>query len=235
MLETDLYGPLKTWFEAQGFEVRGEVLHCDLVAQKDDHFVVVELKLKPSLKLLYQATDRLQLTDDVYIALPAPTKKRKALKAFQKLLQNLGIGLLLVQISSIGARIIQALPPTKAPRRRSRRKALALTKEFSGRGQTDNLGGTASKKILTVYREDALLIVAFLENLAIASPKALVAKGCATRAGQILRDNHYGWFERVKRGHYTLSAHASEEVTTTFPEVLRGCRLIVQSAALAAE
>ena len=78
MLETDLYGPLKTWFEDQGFLVRGEVLHCDLVAQKGDDLVVVELKLKPSLKLLYQATDRLQLTDEVYIALHAPTKKRKS-------------------------------------------------------------------------------------------------------------------------------------------------------------
>ena len=235
MLETDLYSPLKTWFEDQGFEVRGEVNHCDLVAQKGDDLVVVELKLKPSLKLLYQATDRLQLTDEVYIGLPAPTKNRKALKAFQKLLKNLGIGLLLVHTSSLGHRIEQALPASKIPNRRSRRKALALTREFSGRGETDNLGGTASKKILTVYREDALLIVAFLEHLEIAQPKELVAKGCATRAGQILRDNHYGWFERVKRGHYTLSAHASEEVTTTFPEVLRGCRLIVQSAALAAE
>ena len=60
MLETDLYLPLKTWFENQGFEVRGEVNHCDLVAQRGDDLVVVELKLKPSLKLLYQAADRLQ-------------------------------------------------------------------------------------------------------------------------------------------------------------------------------
>lgn len=235
MLETDLYHPLKTWFEDQGFEVRGEVNHCDLVAQKGDALVVVELKLKPSLKLLYQAADRLQLTDEVYIGLPAPTKKRKALKAFQKLLQQLGIGLLLVHTSSLGHRIQMALPPTKAPRRRSRRKALALAKEFSGRGQTDNLGGTASKKILTVYREDALLIFAFLEGLEIASPKELVAKGCATRAGEILRANHYGWFERVKRGQYTLSAQARDAVTDTFPEVLSRCRLIFQTASLAAE
>ena len=235
MLETDLYSPLKTWFEDQGFEVRGEVNHCDLVAQKGDDLVVVELKLKPSLKLLYQATDRLQLTDEVYIGLPAPTKNRKALKAFQKLLKNLGIGLLLVHTSSLGRRIEQALPASKIPNRRSRRKALALTKEFSGRGETDNLGGTASKKILTVYREDALLIVAFLENLEIASPKELVAKGCATRAGQILRDNHYGWFERVKRGHYSLSANASDIVTASFPEVLSRCRVLVQTASLAVE
>jgi len=235
MLETDLYGPLKAWFEAQGFEVRGEVLHCDLVAQKGDDLVVVELKLKPSLKLLYQATDRLQLTDEVYIGLPAPTKKGKALKAFQKLLQNLGIGLLLVQTSSIGHRIIQALPPSKIPRRRSRRKALALTQEFSGRGKTDNLGGTASNKILTVYREDALLIVAFMEHLEIVAPKVLVKLGCATRASSILRDNHYGWFERVKRGYYTLSPHALDEVASTFPEVLSQCRLIVKNASLAVE
>ena len=26
-----------------------------------------------------------------------------------------------------------------------------------------------------------------------------------SRAGPILRDNHYGWFDRVKTGHYDLS------------------------------
>jgi|TARA_B110000240_G_scaffold100020_1_gene113303 hypothetical protein len=234
MLETDLYLPLKTWFENQGFEVRGEVNHCDLVAQRGDDLVVVELKLKPSLKLLYQAADRLQITDEVYIGLPAPTKQRKALKAFQKLLGKLGVGLLLIHTSSIGHRVEQALPPSVVPHRRSRRKALALTKEFSGRGQTDNLGGAASIKILTVYREDALLIFAFLENLTIASPKQLIALGCAARAGQILRDNHYDWFERVKRGHYALKPSASAAVTATFPEVLKRCRAICQDAVVAA-
>ena len=148
MLETDLYGPLKTWFEAQGFEVRGEVLHCDLVAQKGDDFVVVELKLKPSLKLLYQATDRLQLTDDVYIALPAPTKKRKALKGLPKAASEpRASDYCSFRPQALAHASFRRCHRAKAPRRRSRRKALALTKEFSGRGQTDNLGGTASKKI----------------------------------------------------------------------------------------
>ena len=26
-----------------------------------------------------------------------------------------------------------------------------------------------------------------------------------SRAGPILRDNHYGWFDRVRTGHYELS------------------------------
>lgn len=34
MKETDLYPPLKTWLEAQGYVVRGEVGRCDLAAEK---------------------------------------------------------------------------------------------------------------------------------------------------------------------------------------------------------
>ena len=66
-------------------------------------------------------------------------------------------------------------------------------------------------------------------------PAALARETGVVKAAAILRADHYGWFERVKRGHYTLSAHASESVTTSFPEVLSDCRLIVQSASLAAE
>ena len=32
------------------------------------------------------------------------------------------------------------------------------------------------------------------------------------RAGAIFTDNHYGWFDRVKRGHYELSPKGAEDV-----------------------
>ena len=31
------------------------------------------------------------------------------------------------------------------------------------------------------------------------------------RAGNILRDNHYGWFERVRVGHYALTPRGRRE------------------------
>ena len=33
-----------------------------------------------------------------------------------------------------------------------------------------------------------------------------------SRAGPILRDNHYGWFERVERGTYMLTLRGEEEL-----------------------
>jgi len=32
------------------------------------------------------------------------------------------------------------------------------------------------------------------------------------RAGPIVRDNHYGWFDRVKVGHYDLSPKGREDL-----------------------
>jgi hypothetical protein len=33
-----------------------------------------------------------------------------------------------------------------------------------------------------------------------------------SRAGPILRDNHYGWFERVRTGHYSLSQKGVQDL-----------------------
>ena len=37
------------------------------------------------------------------------------------------------------------------------------------------------------------------------APKALRAAGDVPNAAKILRHDHYGWFERVERGVYTVS------------------------------
>ena len=44
MEEKDLYSPVKTLFESMDYKVQGEVRTVDVVAQKDDHLVAIELK-----------------------------------------------------------------------------------------------------------------------------------------------------------------------------------------------
>ena len=44
LAETELYQPIKERFERAGFDVKGEVEGCDLVAVRDGEIVVVELK-----------------------------------------------------------------------------------------------------------------------------------------------------------------------------------------------
>ena len=69
MAEEDLYEPIKLFLEAQGYEVKGEIGACDIVAVRDDETpVVVELKERLTLALVLQAVDRLSVSDTVYIA-----------------------------------------------------------------------------------------------------------------------------------------------------------------------
>ena len=98
MKESDLYLPIKQYLETQGYEVKGEVRGCDVVAIRGEESpVVVELKLSLNLNLILQAVDRISLTPKVYIAVPKNTpllKTRK--KAVLKLLKMLGLGLIVV-------------------------------------------------------------------------------------------------------------------------------------------
>ena len=69
--ETSLYAPVKAFLEARGFEVKGEICGCDLVATRGEEpslLVVAELKLAFSLELVLQAVDRLRAADHVYLA-----------------------------------------------------------------------------------------------------------------------------------------------------------------------
>lgn len=83
LTEEDLYLPVKKMFEDEGYTVKGEVNHCDLVAQaKDKPLVLVELKKNLNLELMLQGVDRLTITDQVYFAFPLPkTTQRQPLES----------------------------------------------------------------------------------------------------------------------------------------------------------
>lgn len=100
--ETELYAPVKSYFEQLGYLVRGEVHHCDLVAIRDDEPpVIVELKKNFSIPLLLQGINRLRLTRYVYVAFELPNKGRAPHGAtwpeLRKLCQMLGVGMITVQ------------------------------------------------------------------------------------------------------------------------------------------
>ena len=59
--ETDLYPIVCRYLEQQGFEVKAEVKHCDVVAVRGvEPPVIVELKTTLNLELVLQAADRLK-------------------------------------------------------------------------------------------------------------------------------------------------------------------------------
>src|ERR1700730_11696230 len=144
--EAALYMPVKEFLERRGYEVKGEVRGCDLVARRgDEPMVVVELKLRLSLALVLQGVDRLALTERVYLAVPRPSSQRRRSRGpapdspdVRMLCRRLGLGLLLVGPRSV--EIIEEPVPYRP--RPAKLRVLRLKDEFDRRLRDANIGGT---------------------------------------------------------------------------------------------
>ncbi len=214
MTEVELYGPIKRFLEAQGYTVKGEIGPCDIVAVRGDEGpVVVELKERLNLALILQAVDRLTVSDAVYVAFRVgkghSASWRSRGKQVKRLLRRLGIGLLTV---STRGNVVPVLDPAPYRPRSDARRRKRLLKEFAERVGDPEAGGSASRKRLTAYRQDALRCARELVSSGILKVSVVRERAGVLRAGPILRDNHYGWFDRVKTGHYDLSAKGREEL-----------------------
>jgi hypothetical protein len=191
-LESDLYAPVKALLERQGYVVKGEVRGCDVVAVRgEEPPVIVELKRVFGLGLVLQGVDRLALSDRVYLAVGQWPKQIKNVK---KLCRRLGLGLLVVARE----RADVVLDPVPYKPRTSKRKAGRLLGEHRRRV-------AMRAPLMTAYRQEALRCAALLASNGPMKLAAVRAAADAPRAASILRDDFYGWFERVERGVYTLT------------------------------
>ena len=207
MAEVDLYGPIKQFLESQGYAVKGEIGACDIVAVRGDEGpVVVELKERLNLALLLQAVDRLRVSDAVYVAFrigkghSASWRSRR--KQVTSLLRRLGLGLLTVSASGS---VVAVLDPAPYRPRLDTGRRTRLLREFAERVGDPETGGSTSRQRLTAYRQDAVRCARELTNERVLKVSVIRERAEVSRAGPILRDNHYGWFERAKTGHYELS------------------------------
>lgn len=215
--EAALYLPVKKFLERQGYEVKGEVRGCDLVARRgDEPPVIVELKLRFNLALVLQGINRLGLTERVYLAVPRPkTAARRGISAPQrpeirKLCRRLGLGLILVGLARKTVEILEEPLPYRP--RRAKLRALRLMEEFSRRIGDANVGGAAGVPLVTAYRQDALRCA---RALALGGPMRVGALRVAAdvpRAAGILQRNVYGWFDRIERGIYGLTSEGGQAV-----------------------
>lgn len=103
-METNLYSPVKRFLEELGFEVKGEVCGCDLVALDRGTpaaLVIGELKLSFTLELVLQAVDRSAACDEVWLAVRASLRGRgrESDPRVKRLCRLLGFGLLAVSNS----------------------------------------------------------------------------------------------------------------------------------------
>ena len=151
MPETDLYAPIKRFLEAQGYEVKGEIGPCDVVAVRGDEGpVVVELKERLTLDLVLQAVDRLAFSDTVYVAFRIGKGRtgswRTRRKEVLRFLRLLGLGLLTV---SARGNVVPVLDPAPYRPRSNARRRERLLKEFTERVGDPEAGGSVSRESCT--------------------------------------------------------------------------------------
>ena len=214
MSEVELYVPIKQFLEAQGYVVKGEIGACDVVAMRgEEGLVIVELKERLNMALILQAVDRQTVSHAVYIAFrigkghSASWRSRR--KQVTSLLRRLGLGLLTV---SAQGNVVAVLDPAPYRPRSDVPRRKRLLKEFAERVGDPEAGGSGSRQRLTAYRQDALRCARALVEAGVLKLGTVRERTGVERAGPILRDNHYGWFERVKIGYYELSPKGRREL-----------------------
>jgi hypothetical protein len=219
--ESDLYAPVKSYLESAGYQVRGEVGACDILGVHSDSVIAVELKLSFGLPVLYQALDRLPAVDLVYVAIAIPLGRKAAanwdrqLKHAVRLCRMLGVGLLSVRDTKVETHA----DPTPYQPRKQKSQRLRLLGEFHRRTGDHNVGGTTKRPRMTAYREDALACAnALAKNGAMKGAQVRNTTGI-TNATTILRNNVYGWFEKIAVGTFNL-APTGHAALATYADVV---------------
>jgi len=229
MAECDLYLPLKRAFEAKGYTVFAEVNSCDLVARLGDELLIVEMKCTFNLDLVFQGLERQRATETVYLAFEAPKKyERKRWRGMLRLCKRLGLGLIAVRMKrpkrgeAIDGHPEVLLDPAPYKPKLDRKRRNLILNEIQNRSGDYNIGGSTRRKIVTAYREAALRIARQLKLNGPSRVKNLSKDAESAKAGRILQHNYYGWFERVGRGMYQLTAQG-DAALETYKHVVSGC------------
>ena len=200
---------MKRYLEAAGYAVKGEVGGCDLVGLLEGEpplVVICELKQAFNLELVLQAVDRQAQSDEVWIAARlSPTGKgRERDRRFRDLCRRLGLGMLGVSAGDHVEIIVSPLAPMP---KKNTRKRNRLVEEHRRRKGDPTSGGSTRQPIMTAYRQQALACAAALQAGPL-RPRDL--KASTPIAARILRDNVYGWFDRIDRGIYGLTDAGAE-------------------------
>ena len=209
--ETDLYEPVRSFLEEEGYQVQAEVKGCDIAAVKDGQMVIVELKKAFNLKLVYQGLERQSLTEYVFVAIPRPKKgqREKAWKDMLKLLKRLELGLLTVALDSPLQTVDVVLEPSDSLAWKNRKKREKVQAELENRQVDANVGGMTRRKIMTAFREKSIRVACLLEKEGQLSLAEFRERGMEDCVG-LLSKNYDKWFRRVEKGVYALSEKGKE-------------------------
>ena len=213
--ETELYAPVKAYLSAQGYEVKGEVAMADIVAMPRNspsggEPLIVELKTSFSLTLFHQAISRQSMSDQVYIAAPRKSGKAAftAIKRNKMLCRRLGLGMMTVNMKD--GRVVVHCEPAPFTPRKNKTKKTRLVAEFETRHGDPNEGGMTRETQMTAYRQGALRCAKVLYDEGACKASYVAKMAGFEKARALMASNHYGWFEKVERGIYGLTAEGAK-------------------------
>jgi len=207
MKEVEMYKPLKKFLQMQGYIVHSEVESVDVMAQKGDELLIVEMKLSFNLQLTYQLIERLKITDQVYAYVPLKKKGRwqKSYKRMSALLKRLHCGLLTLDQHKQNQVVLEFAPAPFVARKNYAKKKLAL-KEFEGRSIDLNQGGSTRELLFTAYKEQVIRVAMYLFEHGPSSTHEIRKNLEIEKTVDILNKNYQRWFERVSHGVYRLTS-----------------------------
>ena len=125
-------------------------------------------------------------------------------------MSSIRLGLISVRLSD-GLVQVHCDPGPYAPRKSKRREG-ALLKEFLRRQGDPNVGGQVRSGLITAYRQDALRIAMFLYEAGATKGSEVAAATKVEQATRMMRDDHYGWFEKVDTGIYGVTPKGAAAV-----------------------
>lgn len=248
--ESDMSLPIKDYFVGLGYKVHSEVKGVDITAVKDlplepcfttspktppphpnnnlkkptssQELIIIEIKKTFSLKLIYQALERLKITNSVYVAIPRPKKNtRKDIKGMVNLAKKLEIGLIFVNMSntrpSKSTKIplidIIVLPPIK--KQKNTIQTRNILKEINERSIDINKGGSRGVKIMTAYKEKSICLALILQKNGPMKPLNMKKRYpfIPENSRILMYNNFMGWFTRMEKGLYYVTDKAFEEIS----------------------
>ena len=218
-MEKAQYPILKSHFESNGYKVKAEINDIDVTALKDDLLILIEMKTSLNVPLIAQGIRRRPLGDSVYLSIPKPSDKVLKSERFKDkclILKELELGLILVDLKYGMVNIL--FDPKNRSTKNPKKQRQGLLKEFNARRTDFNTGGSNKTKIITAYRELALLALDYMEDQQ-RSTKELREYTQGKKIVDILQKNYYGWFRRVSRGVYEITT-AGEQALSDYREVV---------------
>ncbi len=88
-------------------------------------------------------------------------------------------------------------------------------REFARRQGDPNDGGQTRAGLITAYRQDALKLAVYLFEVGASKGADVARETEVVRATAMMRDNHYGWFEKVEKGIYGITAEGAQAVESS--------------------